>query len=182
MITLDVPDTGSRHYMPSDLSECDTRQYNEICMLVYRMQAGEIDYEVFRLHALYALLNMKPVESVSEEAQLEKMANIYWLSEYVDDFFEDGEDGLKVLKQYYVHNPTPSVRPLLKKYYGPSDDFANVHFGEYLDALNFFSEYHETKDKHYLYLLMATLYRPTKIMHGWFKGNGYSQDRRQPYN
>ena len=183
MITLDIPDIGHRHYMPSDLSDCDTRQYNEICMLVYRMQVGEINYETFRLHALYALLNMQPVESVSEEAQLEKMSNIYWLSEYVDDFFEDADDGPKILKQYYVHNPTPWVRPRLWRYYGPSDDFANVRFGEYLDALNFFSEYHATKDNQYLYLLMATLYRPAKSWSLFRKSpNNYNSDRRELYN
>lgn len=164
MITLDIPDTGTRLYMPEDLSQCDERQYNEMSMLIYHLQHGKLPYEVFRVHAVYKLLNMKPVENGDASIQEEKMANVYQLSNLVDDFFEEGENEVKVLKQYYVHNPIPKVRPLLANYYGPSDDFANLQFGEYIDALHLFSEYHATGDDEYLYRLMATLYRPIVLI------------------
>lgn len=181
MITLEIPDTQRRLYMPSDLSECDTRQYNELSMLIYQLQHGEIDYGTFRVRAVYMLLNMKQSPSANNEEEQEKMSNIYRISELVDSFFEDGVDETKILKQYYVHNPIPKVRPLLRSYYGPKDDFANMQFGEYVDALHFYSEYHETGDKHFLYMLMATLYRPGKWFN-WRNPNSYNNDVRQPYN
>ena len=184
MITLEIPETGTKFNMPSDLSECDSRQYNEISFLIYQLQQKEIVYEVFRVRAVYALLNMKPVESDNKEHQEEKMVNIYRLSELVDDFFEDieGED-TKILKQYYVHNPVQRIKCLLTSYYGPTDDFGNIQFGEYIDALHLFTEYHSTKDNGFLYQLMATMYRPYDK-----KGNDpenpedFIDDNRQMYN
>lgn len=183
MITLEIPETNKRFYIPSDLSECDTRQYNELSMLIYQLQSGEINYEIFRVRAVYALLNMQPKESDSEAQELSKMANIYRISEFVDDFFEEGENNTKILKQYYVHNPIPRVRPLFRTYYGPSDDFANMEFGEYIDALHYFSEYHETGDVQFLYPLMAVLYRPSIFCYGVAKYfPNHNGDRRRVYN
>ena len=141
MITLDIPDTGTRMYMPSDLSECDARQYAEISFLIYEFQSGKINYEVFRIRAVYVLLNLKIVDSKTKEHQETKMSNVYQVSELIDSFFEVGEEeNSKIIKQYYVHNPIERVRPLLQNYYGPLDGFRNMSFGEYIEALNFFYE------------------------------------------
>jgi len=163
MITLDIQETGTRLYMPSDLSECDTRQYNAIAALLYQLQHREIPYEVFRIRAVYALLNMQVVDNKSQELQDLKMSNVYQVSELIDSFFEAGEEeGTNILKQYYVHNPLAKVRPVVRAYFGPSNDFTNMKFGEYIDALHFFTEFHETQDMEFLYQLMATCYRPKK--------------------
>ena len=183
MITLEIPETRRKMYMPSDLSECDTRQYNEISMLIHQLQHQEIPYEVFRVHAVYALLDMEPVEDEDKVAQEEKMANIYRLSELVDDFFEEGEGDIRILKQYYVHNPIFKIKLIGKNYYGPSDGFENIKFGEYIDALHVFTEYNTTKDKNYLYHLMATMYRPAKsIFKKGVSSESLNGDIRKNYN
>lgn len=183
MITLEIPETGTKLYMPQDLSECDARQYNEVCSLIYKLQHKEIPYEVFRVHAVYALLDMEPVEHPDEKVQLEKMANIYRLSEYIDRFFEDGDEDTKVLKQYYVNNPIYKIKLIGSKYYGPSDGFENIKFGEYIDALHLFGEYHQTSDKQYLFNLMATLYRePKAIYRVGVSAEALNGDARKGYN
>ena len=165
MITLEIPETGKKFYLPEDLSQCDTRQYNKISELVYEFYEGIISYFDFRARGYYALLNMVPVKNNDPKYQEEKMANIYQVSCLLDSFFEEDGNGAKVLKQHYVHNPVKKVRPIVRSYYGPVDEFSNLSFGEYVDALHYFTEYTETKDLDNLYRLMATLYRPKKSFH-----------------
>lgn len=183
MITIEIPETGTKLYMPADLSECDARQYNELSMLIFKLQSQEIPYEVFRVHAVYALLNMEPVEDDDPMVQEEKMANIYQLSTLVDDFFEDGEGDARILKQYYVHNPIDKIKLLGKYYHGPKDGFENIQFGEYIDALHLFSEYNATNNKDCLYQLMATLYRiPKSIYKIQISNEAINGDARRAYN
>lgn len=183
MISIEIPHTGTKLYMPEDLSECDTRQYYELSMLIYQLQTQQMSYEVFRVHAVYALLNMKPVEDDDAGAQEDKMANIYKLSELVDDFFEDGEGDIRILKQYYVHNPIAKIKLLGSNYYGPADGFENIQFGEYIDALHLFSEFNATNDNECLYQLMATLYRrPKSIFKIGVSNEDINGDARKAYN
>ena len=157
MNTLEIPHTKKRYYLPSSLAECDGRQYSEMAHLLFKLDAGQLDYSTFRVHALYAFLNMKPVVNKDKEVQDQKAANIYQLSHLVDDFFED-MDGTPVLRQYYTNNHNPLISLFGKKYQGPKDNFDNVAFGQYVDGLNFFQEYTNTKEPEFLYLLMATFY------------------------
>jgi len=169
MHEIEIPEIKKRLYLPSDLSECDARQYAGISNLLYKYQIGEIDYNVLRVRAVYVLLDMKHKEGSLEDEEY-KMGNIYQVSLLLDSFFEDVE-GKKVIKQYYVNNPIQKVGYFGKTFYGPTDEFQNVKFGEYVDALHYFTEYNETKDTEYLYLLMATLYR---------KGNNYKLAMKKP--
>jgi len=168
MNELEVIETKKRYYLPSHLGECDGRQYAEFCLLLYRYENGQMDYFTFRVHALYALLNMKASTHQVAALQERKEANIFQLSQLVDDFFEH-QDELHILKQYYTHNHTPVIVPIVFAYHGPEDNFENVRFGDYVDGLNYFQEYHQTKDKQLLFLLMATFYHK--------KGTKRSTDR-----
>jgi hypothetical protein len=159
MITLEIPDIKRKLYLPSDLSDCDAKQYANVSELIFKYQSGEITYDEFRVLALYRLLDMEPVINEDDEAQIEKMANIYIISHQIDSFFTFDEDGKKTLKQEYTNNPMQIVKLDKVNFHGPSNHFDNVQFGEYVDGLHFFTEYHETQDLHYLYLLMATFYR-----------------------
>lgn len=177
MITLDLPVTDRRLYMPEDLSECTGKQYAQISELIYKLQQKQIDYPTFRIHAVYLLLDLKVETNENIEYQEEKMSNIHALSILIDNFFEETEqEGVKNIKQYYVHNPIKYICPRISRCYGPTDHFANMQFGEYIDALNFFSEYHHTNDRQFLYLLMATLYRKKRF---FSNANG---DKRKAYN
>jgi hypothetical protein len=182
MHVIESQETNIKRYIPSDLSECDQQQYMDMCELIFYFQNQQITYDEFRTHAVYKLMNMVPSkkESVDDES---KFANIYRISELIDDFFETDAEGLKTIKQYYIHNPIPSFRPLFKTLYGPSDSFMNMTFGEYTDALRLFLDFHATGDMELLKLLAALFYRPKKSFHFIKKRlSSYDGDFREPYN
>lgn len=182
MHTIEIPEAKIRRYIPSDLSECDAEQYIAMCQLIFLFQNQEISYDEFRVHAVYKLMKMKPKVQKSEE-DLDKFANVYTLSELIDDFFEIDENGQKTIKQYYIHNPVPSFKPLFTTLYGPTDSFMNITFGEYTDGLRLFHDFHATGDMQFLKLLCALFYRPKKRFH-WFKKRqaNYNGDLRKKYN
>jgi len=154
---LYIPETDRTLYLPSDLSECDFRQYIEMAALILRYQCAEIDYHALRVQAVYKLLNMKRGKGTIDDDN--KFANIYQLSQLIDSFFETNDDGQKVIKQYYINNPLPYFADGLSKFYGPSDEFNNIKFGEYVDGLSHFMDFNATGDVKYLRLLLAVFYR-----------------------
>lgn len=181
MHTIEIPEAKVKRYIPSDLSECDAQQYMDMCELIFHFQNDAIDYDEFRSHAIYKLMNMKPSDSVDNEE--EKFSNVYMLSELIDDFFDIDEKGVKTIKQYYTHNPVPSFKPLWKTYHGPADQFRDMTFGEYRDGLRLFHDFHATGDMHILTLLTAVFYRPKKSFHFIKKQlSNYDGNIRDRYN
>jgi len=57
----------------------------------------------------------------------------------------------------------PSFKFKSKRYYGPSDRFNNLKFGEFIQADTYYLSYYETNDVRFIYLLIACIYRPSKI-------------------
>lgn len=170
-------------YIPSDLSECDSRQYIEMCELILLYQSEKISYEEMRIRAVYALLNMKHSERMDVITETNTLSNIYLISELIDSFFEDNENSQKVIKQFYIHNPVPKITPLWKTHYGPSNGFSNITFGEYVDVLRLFMEFYKTGDFENLYLISAILYRRKKpFLFLRKRSNSYNGDVRVPYN
>lgn len=150
------------YYLPEDLSQCDMRQYIEMSSLILQYQNGVISYEDLRIHAFYKLLKMQPVNMALLDE--EKHSKIYQCSELIDSFFEINEEKERVIKMNYINNPIPSFLNVFTQYYGPDDEFNNITFGEYVDTLQFFVDFNDTKDAIYLYKLLAVMYRPKKIM------------------
>lgn len=183
MHTIEIPEAKIKRLFPSDLSECDKYQYIDMCGLIFDYQNGKITYNDLRVHAVYRLLDMKHRKAPFQEGEDEKHSNIYMLSELVDDFFEENENGQKIIKQYYIHNPVPSFRPAWKTYYGPADSFINMTWGEYREALRLFNDFHATGEMEILYLLAAIFYRPKKSFHFIKKRmSNYDGDIREAYN
>lgn len=188
MHIIELPEANIKRYIPSDLSECDQEQYIDMCELIFRHQNQEITYEEFLIHAAYKLMKMKPSKPVNTEYQTEeeveaeecKFANIYKIGELIKDFFDEDEHGMKIIKQFYIHNPIPSFTPLTETFYGPSDSFMNMTFGEYTDGLRMFHDFHATGDMELLKLLTALFYRPKKAESK--SKNEYDGDIRQPYS
>lgn len=186
MHTIEIPEANIKRYIPSDLSECDVKQYIDMCELIFRMMCGMITYEELKIHAVYKLLDMKPAKANNQtdsEGETDKHLNLVFLSELIDEFFDHSSDGQKTIKLNFIHNPIPFFKPLLKNYYGPSDSFLNVGFGEYTDALRLFYEFNATHDVELLYHIAAILYRPKKSFHFIKKRlNNYDGDIREEYN
>jgi hypothetical protein len=181
MHIIEIPEGKIKRYIPSDLSECDAQQYMDMCDLIFKYQNEVIDYDQFRTHAIYKLMKMKPANGTV--AVEEKFANVYQLSELIDDFFDTDDKGLKIIKQSYIHNPVPSFRPLYSTYYGPADQFRDMTFGEYRDGLRLFHDFHATGNIHILALLTAVFYRPKKSFHFFKKrSSSYDGNIRERYN
>jgi hypothetical protein len=183
MHSIEIPEARLMLYMPNDLSECNAQQYMDMCELIYRYQCGQLPFDDLRTQAAYKLLNLtpgrKPLLIVDEEA---KWSNLWQVSHLIDNFFDDVE-GSKVIRQDYTDNPIPTITPLWKTYYGPSDGFMNVTFGEYTDALRLFLDYSTTGNVSLLYLLAAVFYRRKKSFHWLKKGlSNYDGDIREAYN
>jgi hypothetical protein len=157
MHLIEIPSKNIKRYLPEDLSECDQRQYIEMSALIYLYHIGKINYEDFRIHALYKLLDMIPVKGYYDQDL--KYSKVYELSILIDSFFEDNESGQKIIKQYYINNPLPKFKGSIFNYAGPADEFNDVTFGEYLAALEAFNDFNQTGENQYLYKLLAVLYR-----------------------
>jgi hypothetical protein len=178
MKTFSIPEKTMKFHFPEKLSECDSRQYIEMCELIFRYQSNEIGFEEFCVHSVYKLLKMKPKSSPFGIDDDLKFSNIAFLSEYVKNFF-DVIDGQQVIKQDYINNPVPEIKILTKKYFGPEDGFRDLTFGEYVDALRIFHDFHATGDSFLLYLLAGILYREkTSFLNKVFSSE---VKRRKPY-
>lgn len=182
-----IPEANISRYIPSELAECDAKEYINMCELLYLYQSGQINFNQFKVAAVYRLLRMEegkktiPTHRILDESITEediKNATIYELSQLIDSFFDD-QEGVKIIKQNYLINPVPKIRPVLTNYYGPADNFHNLNFGEYLDALRLFNDFHSSGDPEILFLLSAILYRPAEPLH-WFKKD--KGDIRETYN
>jgi hypothetical protein len=181
--TIEIPELGKTLYMPSELSECDSRQYIAMCELITKRNSGIISDDDFRVMAVYKLLNLKPVESSNIISEQHKLSNIYLIAELIDSFFEVNESGQKIIKQFYIHNPVPKITPLWKTYYGPSDGFSNLTFGEYVDVLRLFLDFGVSGSPELLYDIVAILYREKQNFHFIRKRlNNYKGDCRISYN
>jgi hypothetical protein len=160
MITLEIPETKRKIYFPEDLEECNGQQYAEACMLIYRYRHENLSYEDFRVEMVYKLLNLKKGKRKLDEEQKEDMlSNIYMLSTFVDSFFEKDEEGRLIIKQYYIKNHSPVIKDAFKKWYGPADEFNDIDFGQYIDALNVYSHLEKQPESDLMYKLMAIFYR-----------------------
>ncbi|WP_026730213.1 hypothetical protein [Flavobacterium denitrificans] len=192
MHIIELPEAKIKRYIPADLSECDSQQYIDMCELIFYYQCNQITMEEFKVQSVYKLMNMKSVKSSTKKTMIldegiseedVKFGNIYLIADLIEDFFETGENDNKVIKQYYLHNPVPKYQPAFRKYYGPTDSFMNITFGEYLDALRLFHDFHASGDVKILWLIAAIFYRPKKWFH-YFRSklSNYDGDVRQTYN
>jgi hypothetical protein len=182
MHSIDIQELNKTLYIPSDLSECDARQYIEMSGLMYQYTVGALSYEDLRVHAVYKLLNLKRKPNPNQAVEEEKMSNILEISKLIDNFFNPTETQM-IIKQHYINNPVKSFAPAWKRFYGPEDGFQNVKFGEYVTALRIFLEFSANPSYDLLLQLTATLYRPKKNFHFIRKRlPKYDGDCRVPFN
>jgi len=177
MHTIEIPEAKKIVYIPEDLSECDQIQYINISKLLFQLNIGVITRIDFLIHAAKFLALGKDVD-ITENHPV-KFSNIYQIASVLESFFEMNDDDQFVIKQYFIHNPIPKVTPNLFPYYGPTDEFNNVTFGEYVDGVSYLHDFIETQETKYLYLLFATFYRRKK--RAFFNQNALLKDVRQEY-
>ncbi len=187
MHLIEIPGADIKRYFPEDLSECNQVQYINMCALLLRYQMDKLTLDEFLKHGLIYLLNIEvPKETLSQAVEDQIYSNISQMSKMLISFFEEIKNEDKIvlqIKQYYTHNPMPSFRSALYNYYGPSDDFDTMTFGEYVDALDPYEDFHQIGEIKYLYNLLAIFYRRKKTMHVIRRHfNNYNGDIRKSYN
>lgn len=179
MRLIEIPEENIKINMPSELAECNPREYMDMAELIFKYQFMDMPLHEMKTQAVYKLLNLKPSKKKAfdfDPAEEQKMANIAMLSDLIDSFFDTNAEGQLVIKQNYTHNPIPSFRPVMTNYVGPSDSFMNVTWGEYVDALRAFYQFHSSGDVEQLYVIAAILYRKEIS-----SPKDTNADNRQPY-
>lgn len=181
MHVLEIPEANIKRYIPEDLSQCDTEQYINMCALLYQYQSNQLSLDTFLVHGLFYLLDIENTNTDDDQA----LSNITQLSQYLLSFFDEikKEESVDLqIKLYHINNPIASFIQV-KKYYGTSDGFENMSFGEYVDALDPFEDFHQTGDVQYLYQLLAIFYRPKKSNYFQLKNIfSFDGDKREKYN
>lgn len=156
---IHIPALNQYLYLPEHLGECDARQYADMAKLIFQVQQKEIPYEAFRPLAIHTLLNLKQGRRHREEVG-EALA---LLGPLTDSFFEiakdeQGNDQLRI-RHHYVNNHLPAIKTFpFRKWFGPMDLFEDVSFGQYVDGLEEYINYSQTKDLVYLRRLFAVFY------------------------
>ncbi len=180
MHTIEFLESKTTLYLPEDLSECNSREYITACGLIFKLQNQDITFDDFCNQLAYKLMNVKTKpQKLSEES----LGNIVLIAELLESFFEPDEEGQKVLKQYYIHNPVPKINFLAHTLYGPKDSFMDMTFGEYTDALRLFLDFKATGDMHLLTLFTAIFYRRKKACITFKKiFRNFDGQVRMPYN
>lgn len=158
MHTLDIQELNKRFNIPENLSECDRRQYLDMAKLIFMFQNEEITYEQFRILALYSLMNMHYQESELPNMQEEKWQEIYIISEILDSFFTEDEEGIKHLVQYYIHNTVKTVKYKMLSFTGPKDGFEDITWTQLIEGIGLLQSFQDSRDPAILLKLFAMFY------------------------
>ncbi|KFF26863.1 hypothetical protein IW16_06180 [Chryseobacterium vrystaatense] len=141
------------------MGECDRRQYLDMSKLVLNYQMAEIDLNQFRALGFYSLMNMKYEKSDFEQAEIEKMQNVYMCAELLNSFFIVDEKSRMHLIQEYTHNPIKNVKYRALTFIGPKDQFQGMTYGEMEDGLGELNNYSATGEMESLIKLFAIFYK-----------------------
>lgn len=190
MHTIEIFGKNTTYYMAEHLGECSAVEYINMCHLLFKYNTNQITFSEFKTHAVGYLCGLKKSKKEHKATEEKKLYNIGLLEDLVESFFEEAEElepgelsNKRIIKQYYIHNPIYKIAGtnIFTKYLGISNEFENVKYGEYVDALGYYADFNDTGNLDYLYLLMATFYREPKP---WYKlmGKKYLSDKRKPYH
>lgn len=144
MITIEIPEKKRVLHLPQSLAECNTQQYIDVCFYLNELNKGAINYEEFKLLCLYKLLRLTYTKTckLSVEEKEDMHANLTMLSNFIDDFFNKDEEGnFMGIKLDFIKNPISKIKYNGITYYGPSDVFQNISYGEYMEGLEYFQKY-----------------------------------------
>lgn len=163
MIEIEFPHSNKTFYLPSNLAECNEKEYKAICIMLFDFYQGLISYTDLRVQIAAYLLGYKFSKKTTEES----LASLVMISESLDSFFAD-VNNQKVINMDYIDSKIPVLSTLFTKYYSPNDGFEQMTYGQYADASRFYLMYNDTGDIDLLYIMMAILYNR--------KGKKYSSD------
>lgn len=129
----------------------------------------------FRFHAADSIEITLP----SGSKYVVNKPDFYYAVSSLEWLIEEKEGGLS-LKSANALQLMPKITVNGKDFYGPTTGLSNVIWGEYIMLKTYYTRFLNTKDRNWLYMLMAVLYREyngLKIEDPEYKG-----DFRIPYN
>ena len=130
MITIHFPGINIYKYFPEHLEECNEKEFISIARFAYAQQTGKISLEQFKTLTVFELLDIDKKAHKSKDEDF--WANIAYLSELVNNFFEiDEENKIYRLNIDFLMPKIESFEYFKTKYYGPTDPLNHISFGAF---------------------------------------------------
>lgn len=157
MITIHFPGKNIYKYFPEHLDECNEKEFISIARFAYAQQTGKISLEQFKTLTVFALLDIHKKAHKSKDEDF--WANIAYLSELVNNFFEiDEENKIYRLNIDFLMPKIESFEYFKTKYYGPTDPLNHISFGQWIDATELILEHHQEYSEETFTRLLAILF------------------------
>jgi hypothetical protein len=149
MLTLEIPEKNIKLQMPESLAECTQKQYVDVCFFLLNYQSQIIDFEQLKVMCVYKLLGLKYTKKsrLADEDKLHMQTNIILIGKYIENYFVKDQEDRLTIKLDFLHNPIPSVKYKFRTYYGPTDFFQNISWGEYCEGLEYFIKFLNPQEK-----------------------------------
>lgn len=124
------------------------------------------DYQWFRHQGKRILLSTEVINAITESI--------------IAIFYRKTEEGNYSVDPDLHRNLILPFRVGMRKYCGPADGLTNISFKEFILAETYYSKYIETQKERFLNGLVATLFRPKKLIN--IKSRKYTGDERIRFN
>lgn len=169
MISIEAFENGHMADIPENWDECTPEQLRFIFTQVADLLSGNITMDEFKVGVFIHLAGIK-IRKISglhdkmltREQHEQKYSTIARLANLATEwmFVKEG----KTIRFDYaaIRNPMPDIRCGLFKYHGPEHLFADVTFGEYRVAYDYYTRYLSSQDPMDLSCLISALYRKNR--------------------
>ena len=151
--------------MPEKIDEMDQRQYVAFAGLLYRLDTGNIDVEMFKLLLIIDILDIKitgKYKLFTNNKTRELIdSNISVLTGLLDVLFKDETNEGRLLKSIELRFESNKLTRY-KQLQGPGNALEDMNFEEFTQALIYNSQFMKTRSIDDLNRLIAVLYRPRK--------------------
>lgn len=185
MHIIEIENRADVMKLPEYLGEFTDAQYLHFCKLWVEYTNGRLTYGALRIRLLYKLSGMlRSGTRLNDNEEENRNCNIYNLSLLMDDYFIEENKDDKVFQNIdlaFNDNKIPTFTHHFLRYYGPDQALLNISFDEYIEANGHFKTFATTKDEHALNMLVATLYRPSKLPTPRNLFRNYDGDKRQEF-
>ncbi|MDM1529003.1 hypothetical protein [Myroides odoratimimus] len=158
MVEIEFPEANKRVYIPSNLGECNPKEFKKVCVLLLDYFSNQINYEALKTQITATLLGYRITPSSTEEG----LANLVIVSDIVDSYFHIDENGNNSINLDIYEDKVPVLKTLFSKYHSCGDNYERMTYGQYADASRFFQMFSKEYNTEYLYTLLAILYTKKK--------------------
>lgn len=186
MHNIEVPEANITFQFPESALEFTREQTIFFARLLLLYQSNQITFKQLQTHTTYHFLNLKRRADFTKAENNQVAENIYQISRFVKDYFnevrEKGETKHEVILDFHGQK-VPDITIDNITFYGPTEALFNTVYGEYLQLLNHFTNFNNTKAVDDLDMMIATIYRPQKENYDTIKTTeAFDGDIRKKFN